>query len=81
MDQVEKEKVKNSKKEVKSYTQQIQDIINILNGPFKDSPDPEQGKKDLENLIPRMGKVLKKLDCIGPQLYTSKTSTQTSWKN
>jgi hypothetical protein len=61
MDQVEKEKSKNTKKEARSYAQQIQDIVNIFNGAFNDFPDPEQGKDELENLIPRLGKVLKKL--------------------
>ena len=45
MDQVEKEKSKNTKKETKPYVQQIYDIIKILNGAFKDFPDPEQGKE------------------------------------
>ena len=61
MDQVEKEKSKNTKKETKPYVQQIYDIIKILNGAFKDFPDPEQGKEVLENFIPRLGKVVKKL--------------------
>ncbi len=59
MDQVEKEKSKNTKKEAKSYAQQIHNIINILNGAFKDFPDPEQGKEELENFIPRLCRVLK----------------------
>jgi hypothetical protein len=75
MDQVEKEKSKNTRKEAKTYAQQIQDIINILNSAFKDFPDPEQGEEELENFMPRLGKVLKKLDCIEPQLHSSKTST------
>ena len=77
MDQVEKEKSKNTKKETKPYVQQIYDIIKILNGAFKDFPDPEQGKEVLENFIPRLGKVVKKLNCIEPQLHTSFTSTDT----
>ena len=64
MDQVEKEKSKNTKKEAKPYAQQIKDILSILNGAFKDFPDPEQGKEELENFIPRLGKALKKLVCI-----------------
>ncbi len=75
MDQVEKEKSKNTKKEAELYSQQIQDTIKILNGTFKDFPDPKQGKEELENFIPRQGRVLKKLDCIKHQLYTSKTYT------
>jgi len=75
MDQVEKEKSKNTKKEAKPYAQQIKDIISILKGAFKDFPDPEQGKEELENFIPRLGKVLKKLVCIELQLHSSKTST------
>ena len=75
MDQVEKEKSKNTKKEAKPYAQQIKDIISILNGAFMDFPDPEQGKEELENFIPRLGKVLKKLVCIEHQLHSSKTST------
>ena len=77
MDQVEKEKSKNTKKEIKPYVQQIYDTIKILNGAFKDFPDPEQGKEVLENFIPRLGKVVKKLNCIEPQLHTSFTSTDT----
>ena len=75
MDQVEKEKSKNTKKEAKPYAQQIKDIISILNGAFKDFPDPKQGKEELENFIPRLGRVLKKLVCIELQLHSSKTST------
>ena len=60
MDQVEKEKSKNTKKETKPYVQQIYDTIKILNGSFKDFPDPEQGKEVLESFIPRLGKVVKK---------------------
>ncbi len=60
MNQVEKEKSKNTKKEAKSYDQQIYDTIKILNVTFKDFPDPEQGKEVLENFIPRLGKVVKK---------------------
>ena len=77
MDQVEKEKSKNTKKETKPYVQQIYDTIKILNGAFKDFPDPEQGKEVLENFIPRLGRVVKKLNCIEPQLHTSFTSTDT----
>jgi hypothetical protein len=79
MDQVEKDKSKNMKKEAKSYVQQIYVAIKILNGTFKDfpDPDPEQGKEVLENFIPRLGKVVKKLDCIEPQLHSSHTSTDT----
>ena len=54
MDQVEKEESKNTKKKTKPYVQQIYDIIKILNGAFKDFPDPEQGKEKLENFIPRL---------------------------
>ena len=80
MDQVEKGKSKNTKKEAKCYAQQIQDIVNILNGAFKDFPDPEHGKEKLENFIPRLGKVLKNstslnLNCTVERLL------QTSWKN
>ncbi len=75
MDQVEKEKSKNTKKEAKPYAQQIKDIISILKGAFKNFPDPEQGKEELENFIPRLGKVLKKLVCIELQMHSSKTST------
>jgi len=77
MDQVENEKSKITKKEAKPYAQQIQDFISILNCAFKDFPDPEQGKEELENFIPRLGRVLKKLDCIEPQLHSSNTSTDT----
>ncbi len=31
----------------------------------------------MENFIPRLGKVVKKLDCIEPQLHSSHTSTDT----
>ena len=58
MDQDEKEKSKNTEKEAKSYVQQIYDIIKILNGTFKDFPDPKQGKEVFENFIPRLGKVV-----------------------
>ena len=58
MDQVKKEKSKNTKKEAKSYAQQIQDIVNILNGAFKDFPVPVQRKEELENFISRLGKIL-----------------------
>ena len=75
MDQVEKEKSKITKKEAKPYAQQIKDIISILKGAFKDFPDPEHGKEELENFIPRLGKVLKKLVCIELQLHSSNTST------
>ena len=75
MDQVEKEKSKNTKKEAKSYVQQIYYTIKILNGAFKDFPDPEQGKEVLENFLPRLGKVVKKLNCIEPQLHSSHIST------
>ena len=77
MDQVEKEKSKNMKKEAKPFIQQISDTIEIINGAFKDFPDPEQGKEVLENFIPRLGKVVKKLNCNEPLLHTSHTSTDT----
>jgi len=73
MDQVEKEKGKNTKKEAKPYIQQISDTIKILNGAFKDFPDLEQGRQALENFISRLGKVVKKLDCIESQLHSSHT--------
>jgi hypothetical protein len=47
----------------------------MLNGAFEDFPDPDQGKEELKNFIHRLGKVLKKLDCIEPQLHSSKTTT------
>ena len=47
----------------------------MLNGAFEDFPDPDQGKEELKNFIHRLGKVLKKLDSIEPQLHSSKTTT------
>ena len=80
MDQVEKEKSKNTKKEAKSYVQQIYNTIKILNGAFKDFPDPEQGKEELENFIPRLGKVLKNSTALNLNC-TVERLLQTSWKN
>ena len=53
----------------------VEDSLNILNLALRIVHTLDEAKTGLEDFLIRLGKTLKKVDCIKPHLHNSQTST------